>query len=973
MTYKIYLISRDTDGVATKTDITSNVLIGFSEHSKLDESLDIGSLTVQGVTKDTPYTMFDSIQIKIDNVEVLNQRISGDTVELMSKKPLKYRHKISLVEHTKILELFTISGKTFRNGINNDDNFLGDYSTNSTLVEFNPTVLGSDFINEDLLALNKSAVDGDYYYVYSTTQGQYGIYELSTIVATAIQEDKTYIITTVGTTDFTLIGATSNTIGEIFKATTSGTGTGTCSTWDLTTTPDYVYPSSYSLFDLVDIINDTTPFEMSDILDDYRLFVYDSGSTLYPTFIQTESPEFTFKDQTVRECLNKIGGVIDAIPRLVMVETDTPSYDYSMELTWDLVNDLKELIASEDDFINKNKEQDIDFYSTQFESDGLNVVNDNYVEESVETYPLDGSWVSPRTDQYYFDYTKSFIPTPKNIYRPIDVKYLMYGYIATTTTGGAYGNIASPVFIEISLKNWIVEWNIYKTLSEDERQENLTYRYKNKNIQLGDTFGLFDTVISFQRVLEQGIIDKMIEEGYMETRGEALTWADENQLDWTDGYMLFQVDYIPIPDSIRVNIDRQDLSDINKNSQLIANQQNRIVNLENFTNNIQGKINRLGNSELSLENRVFDYDDLNDIGDYTSDLYIVTERELIFHKDYIYAIYQLSKNYNMISKFISVNSENRQYEITEQNTLKRKLIYKEYVEIDILESSDTYTPTNTTKLLTDDGKKCIMDTFNISSSYNPVNGSIVDSSETTEDLICSFSSNGGGNSLIFDFQFPSNNYVGQFIEGVGSPVQYANNFASYVDSFGKMETTNFYLFDKLDLSPTTYADYLSYARNYPKTDKDDININYIVNDSPFVVYKDSAEELGGTLQLQFVSKDLNKVGIGRFLLRRNRLITFNPPKGLKFYYSNTNQFGRLDTFKVDTSKFTKSSNTTIISYSYASQKLQVINTDLTSTRSAWAITDEADNVLVWCNQDGDKLDTITFDFNNKRSGINYKY
>lgn len=38
-----------------------------------------------------------------------------------------------------------------------------------------------------------------------------------------------YIITTVGDTDFTLIGATSNTAGEVFYATDRGTGTGTVS------------------------------------------------------------------------------------------------------------------------------------------------------------------------------------------------------------------------------------------------------------------------------------------------------------------------------------------------------------------------------------------------------------------------------------------------------------------------------------------------------------------------------------------------------------------------------------------------------------------------------------------------------------------------------------------------------------------------------------------------------------------------
>jgi hypothetical protein len=47
------------------------------------------------------------------------------------------------------------------------------------------------------------------------------------VVATAIVENGQYKIASVGTTDFTLIGADSNTVGLVFIATDTGTGTGT--------------------------------------------------------------------------------------------------------------------------------------------------------------------------------------------------------------------------------------------------------------------------------------------------------------------------------------------------------------------------------------------------------------------------------------------------------------------------------------------------------------------------------------------------------------------------------------------------------------------------------------------------------------------------------------------------------------------------------------------------------------------------
>ena len=53
------------------------------------------------------------------------------------------------------------------------------------------------------------------------------------VVATAMTANKLYRIASIGTTDFTLIGAASNTVGLWFKATGAGTGTGTADALDL--------------------------------------------------------------------------------------------------------------------------------------------------------------------------------------------------------------------------------------------------------------------------------------------------------------------------------------------------------------------------------------------------------------------------------------------------------------------------------------------------------------------------------------------------------------------------------------------------------------------------------------------------------------------------------------------------------------------------------------------------------------------
>lgn len=66
--------------------------------------------------------------------------------------------------------------------------------------------------------------------------------EESIVTAGAFVVGQVYTITTIGTTNFTLIGAASNTIGVVFTATGVGTGTGTATTKiiDLTNSADLV-------------------------------------------------------------------------------------------------------------------------------------------------------------------------------------------------------------------------------------------------------------------------------------------------------------------------------------------------------------------------------------------------------------------------------------------------------------------------------------------------------------------------------------------------------------------------------------------------------------------------------------------------------------------------------------------------------------------------------------------------------------
>jgi len=165
-------------------------------------------------------------------------------------------------------------------------NYIGGTNPENAIVEVNGLRLtpASDYtidLTTQILYLTFSLTSGDILAVttYNNTERQYlnttlgGTYSGSAsvtlyigssthlsgwseeVIAGGFVVGVSYQITSVGTTDFTLIGAASNTVGEIFTATGAGTGTGTAGVgWgenEWSPSPDYFTLSSGNTTDLV--------------------------------------------------------------------------------------------------------------------------------------------------------------------------------------------------------------------------------------------------------------------------------------------------------------------------------------------------------------------------------------------------------------------------------------------------------------------------------------------------------------------------------------------------------------------------------------------------------------------------------------------------------------------------------------------------------------------------------------------------
>ena len=330
MIYKIEIITVNaTSGIEEVNNITSLVDTGFSVVEKLDESLDIGTIVLNNTDVSTPYNIFDIVDITIDSTLEYSFRIGGDSISVVGKNPLTYKHTLSLIEHTKILERELISGKTFTQPL----------STTATRL---------------------------------------------------------------------------------------------------------------TLWDVVQTLRNTVPLETNNLYPSTRLFGI--PITLQTYLDSIESPEFTFKDITLRDALNDVAGYVDAVVRL----------DRDGNLIFDFYNELLNVISSEINILEKSKQRTADYYATDMTVDSLNIVSDKGI-DGIEYYPAKNTYTSLRSDSYIFDFTKSFCPTQKPIYR-INKVYVFQQLVVEDGVG-------TPTYVsgeyEIDITDRVLEQQAYKGLKVD--------------------------------------------------------------------------------------------------------------------------------------------------------------------------------------------------------------------------------------------------------------------------------------------------------------------------------------------------------------------------------------------------------------------------------------------------------------------------------------------------------------------------
>lgn len=464
------------------------------------------------------------------------------------------------------------------------------------------------------------------------------------------------------------------------------------------------------------------------------------------------APQFSFTKQTLRECLQAIGGVVHGEPRL-NVKNDGAGWYY--EISYDMYGGTERSNIATRPYYKCTVSQAIESYCTHVDTSAENLVN--ALAESVGTYysgnngvitePYGNGFKTVRTDTMYARITDSnmHIATQLPIYA---VRKLECGFIpnndgvgaqtVTESTGqitggpnyqGVYiydgdGSILSAtgeVTFGVTPRPTVTITNIignqiYYTL---DNAESYTFRilftiqvftsiditpYLFEASEYNSRLSSYDSAYPYSKAY-----------GLMYTQGQknitALNFKQDNPISPvfenyaiinileevtgqsinTDGldYPLLAFRVTYTPFySARVAQTKPYYKDFPRGSALIYNQGANVIESRFYGENLKGVIARLGNVEMSRTYRLSRLGLIPKAGQLYNDDYYVSAVTVELFTNVINVTIALSKDFNRLSKYIGISSVKRFSEVSQTQAQERNVLVREYVVIGDEETPD---------------------------------------------------------------------------------------------------------------------------------------------------------------------------------------------------------------------------------------------------------------------------------------------
>ncbi len=363
---------------------------------------------------------------------------------------------------------------------------------------------------------------------------------------------------------------------------------------------------------------------------------------------------------------------------------------------------------------------------------------------------------------------------------------------------------------------------------------------------------------------------------------------------------MFRIKYQPYIDA-HIRVGKRDYRDIK--STIINSQSDKTVDLKRFGMMLEENVNRLGNEEITIDDKVDDVSKLFEVGDAISNGYIITNRTISVYDNFIKCQYKMTKNYNAINQKIGIDRKRQIYNIPLEafkvDNLAKYIISFSKTDIrdanyhELIDRSlDTVIALNNNKPITNVLIRTVLENDLIDVDLKTMLSSDITTNEGLELISLLYELPVVGyqiaTSCLFSFKFEDNFSVGMSSEGsvVGGVKQTPN---PYVSNNGEFHQIWLRLFNDANATrSTTY----SIVKQIPRTyDSYFSGITHHLNES-FVKIKDRYEHTGFTVQVEHMSLD-DDVVITDYFAMYNALInddktTLSIVKG----YSQYNRFSK---------------------------------------------------------------------------------
>lgn len=622
------------------------------------------------------------------------------------------------------------------------------------------------------------------------------------------------------------------------------------------------------------------------------------------------SPEFSFTQGTLFEALQQIGDYIHAIPRLIpsihydydygenneIINSERDDYTHWNTITFDFLGGTEQ--APNGGYSIIDAQQPMDDFATNFVSNVQNATQSNYDGNTTITEPFIGGFLSTRTESANFEVSNNdcVFKTRKRIRSLISVKIFcndkikdITAYVvekakfqtkSVYTDGDAYSSKAFYLYYTEGEKN------IY----------NLGYHRENQTFSKS-----FINEEAIKNILK---ID-----------------SDINVEDYIKNLSV-QIEYIPYQD-FKARQYKTFISPTAEESSLFYNQQSNEVDVDAYGESINFALLKTGNKKISKTQYFKSLLNIPKCGQVLDEYYcFMINREIYFNTP-IKTTSSWTKDYNELFAFNGVKKNIRQYEISEKECINRNPDYQEFCIIDTqFDMTDIFSDpelqemqTNIISQLSKLGFATIKNLTqiankikNASESDTPISYAIIktncparDGTKETHCFLIPTACFPFGKSIILSFSMDDNYSAGTYVRNANNLDSgnadllnsYAlENYIRYGNEFGRFDTMSVVFGSQSPL-----INFNNNIKENSKTlylvDENNINNNSTIvdfNENPFIVDKDSREQIALTIQLNFVTHN-KKILIGSAMAHTTPLTTGNN-NSFKFvlFHTKPNKF-----------------------------------------------------------------------------------